>query len=426
MKKNFLIVLLVMMIVSVISVVSFAEDITLRVSWFGSQDRHNRTLEVIKLFEEKYPNVKIQSEFLGFTEYWQKMAVQAAGKNLPDVMQEDVEFTSEYMEKDLLLNLDPYVEDNRLDLTSASEAGFFASRFNGKLYAVSLGLCCQTAYIYDPELFKKAGVEEPTPDWTWEDYTEKAKKIHTALGIYADDSYKMASSLHNLTFYLVQHGNLLYDKSGKKLGYEDDSLFVDFYTRFVDLVKEGVNAPPEVSAEHMATEDTLIMRKEAAMQPNSSSLIVACIQGAGRPLSVAVLPNAKDQVQYGSTIMSGSFFSVSKNSKYPEWAVKFIDFFVNDIEANKILLAERGVPSSSKIREALKPYLDDAQKVMFDYLDVVMKHSSPADEIFFPPGSTKVRDLLKTIYEKMLYGILTPEKAAKEFREKANEILVEN
>jgi len=192
MKKIFSIALSVMMIVLAMSVVSFAEDITLRFSWWGSQDRHDRTLGVIKLFEEKYPNVKIQPEFLGAGEYFQKLDVQAAAKNLPDVIQQSGECIL-YAEKGLLLNLDPYVEDNKLDLTHASESEISQGRYNGKLYAANNGNNSY-GYAYDPELFKKAGVEEPKPNWTWEDYIEKGKKIHNALGIYADDVYNSVAA----------------------------------------------------------------------------------------------------------------------------------------------------------------------------------------------------------------------------------------
>lgn len=425
MKKTFSIALLVIMTVLAISVVSFAEDITLRVSWWGSLDRNNKTLEVIELFEEKYPNVKIQPEFLGWGDYWDKMAVQAVAKNLPDVFQQSYAYLAKYAGTDLLLNLDPYVENNRLDLTSTDETEISGGRFNDKLYGVNLGTAGDT-YVYDAELFKKAGVEEPTSDWTWEDYIEKAKKIHDALGIYADDSFpRIGAGPEGFTFYLVQHGETFYDKSGKKLGYEDDNLFVDYYTMIVDLVKDGVNAPAEISIEITALEDFLITRQESAMVPLSSNQIVAITKAAGRPLSMVIWPNAKDQVQYGTNLLPSMLFSVAKNSKYPEWAVKFVDFFTNNLEANKILLAERGIPISSKIREAIKPYLGDAQKKMFDYMDIAIKHSSPA-EIIFPKADGQIRKLIRTTYEKILYGVLTVEKAAKEFREKANEILAED
>ena len=51
------------------------------------------------------------------------------------------------------------------------------------------------------------------------------------------------------------------------------------------------------------------------------------------------------------------FFSISANTKHPKEAGLFIDFFTNSVEANQILLAERGVPISSDVREGIKPQL---------------------------------------------------------------------
>ena len=38
----------------------------LRVAWWGSQDRHNRTIKAIELFQKKYPNIKVTYEFAGW------------------------------------------------------------------------------------------------------------------------------------------------------------------------------------------------------------------------------------------------------------------------------------------------------------------------------------------------------------------------
>jgi len=144
-----------------------------------------------------------------------------------------------------------------------------------------------------------------------------------------------------------------------------------------------------------------------------SNQIVGIIAAAGSPISLALWPNAKDQIQYGASIRPSQFFSVAKTCKYPEWAVKFIDFFTNDLEANKILLSERGVPISSKIREGLKPYLGDAEKQMLDFIDLAIKHSSTVEfEFMYPPKNQQVIDYMKAMVERMFYGELTPEKAA--------------
>jgi multiple sugar transport system substrate-binding protein len=57
--------------------------------WWGSQNRHNRTIQTIDLYMEKNPNVVMTYEFAGWGDYWTKVTTMAAGGMLPDVMQQD-------------------------------------------------------------------------------------------------------------------------------------------------------------------------------------------------------------------------------------------------------------------------------------------------------------------------------------------------
>lgn len=56
-----------------------------------------------------------------------------------------------------------------------------------------------------------------------------------------------------------------------------------------------------------------------------------------------------------------------------------IDFMTNNLDANEIMMGERGVPISSAIREALKPKLSETEQAIFDLLDYSQTHSSPID-----------------------------------------------
>ncbi len=63
--------------------------IGLRIMWWGSKSRHDRTIKVLEMYQEKNPGVKFTYEFAGFTEYYTRLATQAAGDNLPDIIQQD-------------------------------------------------------------------------------------------------------------------------------------------------------------------------------------------------------------------------------------------------------------------------------------------------------------------------------------------------
>lgn len=399
------------------------KDIELRIVWWGSQERHDRTLKNIELFEEKNPNISIEAEFTSWDGYWEKIAAQAAANSLPDIIQQDYQYLAQYATKGLLVDLDPYVEDGSLDLSDVDENSISAGRLDGKLYGVNLGL--NSMFIaYDPALFEQAGVPEPTPDWTWEDYIETCRALHEKLGIYADSSFP-GGYFHGFRHYLRQHGQTLYSEDGTKLAYEDDKLFEEFFTMELELVKEGVIARPDVRMEIKSPEDELIITQKAPMAGgihSNSNQIIAMTAAANRPIKMAMFPKHKDQVQEGHYLKPSMFFSVTSSSSNPDAAVKFIDYFINDVEGNKILMAERGVPISAKVREALMPLLDEPQKQMFEYIDLIIENSSPIDPPE-PVGHPEVDKILKNLEEQILYEQITPAEAAKVFREKANEIL---
>ncbi|MDB5084739.1 MAG: sugar transporter substrate-binding protein, partial [Bacilli bacterium] len=120
------------------------------------------------------------------------------------------------------------------------------------------------------------------------------------------------------------------------------------------------------------------------------------------------------------------FFSVPTSSKNKDAAVKFIDFFTNDLAANDILLGERGVPVSSAVRDHILPKLDDATKQQFAYIEYVQKHSRAIDPASPKNASKVANDLFPRIQDAVLYGQMTPADAAKQFREQANQILSSN
>ena len=98
------------------SLVALAQEkIVLRVSWWGSQGRHDRTLAAIELFEQKYPHITIEPEFAGWDNYWERIGAQAAGRNLPDVFQQDMQYLDLYSSRNMLADLQPYVDSGAID-----------------------------------------------------------------------------------------------------------------------------------------------------------------------------------------------------------------------------------------------------------------------------------------------------------------------
>jgi multiple sugar transport system substrate-binding protein len=75
---------------------AFAADSRLRLLWWGSQPRAERTNKVSQLYQAKNAGTSITGEFLGWGDYWPRLATQVAGRNAPDVIQMDYRYIVEY------------------------------------------------------------------------------------------------------------------------------------------------------------------------------------------------------------------------------------------------------------------------------------------------------------------------------------------
>src|SRR5688572_15451730 len=78
----------------------------MRLVWWGSQNRHDRTIAVVEMYEAMHPEVDIVFEFANFNDYWTLMNTQAAGGELACVMQQDYAYLAEWARNGLLQPLD--------------------------------------------------------------------------------------------------------------------------------------------------------------------------------------------------------------------------------------------------------------------------------------------------------------------------------
>ncbi|MBS4208342.1 sugar ABC transporter substrate-binding protein [Bacillus sp. FJAT-50079] len=393
------------------------EKITLRIAWWGSEPRHNYTSEILKLYEEQNPNVKIESEYASWDDYWKKLAPSAAANELPDIIQMDLSYFSQYAENNQLEDLTPFI-GNQIDTSDYNDNIISGGKLGDQLFGFNAGVNV-VGFHYDPALLKKAGVDSIKDDWTWDDLKEIAAKAKDA-GLYLDSSMQPDVFFN---YYLRTLGKSLYSNDGSTLGYDDDQLFIDFFTMLSEMVEKGYSPTPDYIAQLKGIEDEPVVKEEAIGIWQWSNQFVGLQQVADRPMEMHAMPGPG--TKEGLFMKPSMFWSMASNSKHKEEAAKLIDFLVNDIEANKLMLGDRGVPGSSVVKEELKPLLSPAQVQVFEFVEAAEQNSSPFNGPD-PVGAGQVIELLDNLSEQMNFGQLKPEEAAKEFRQQADSILSQN
>ncbi len=394
------------------------QNVELRMAWWGSQERHDKTLAAIELFESKYPNIKITAEYSGMDGYFDKLNTQIAAGNAPDLIQMGGNIM-EYVDRKALLDLQPYV-GNVIRLEDFDQSLINEATADGKLYGVTLGVS-QTALLFNASMFNKAGVPIPNGEsWTFDDFKNSALQITEKLGKGFYGSYDLSSDNPSFTTYLAAHGKELYRGGELKFDKQD---VINWFSMWDELRKAGAIVPAEVQVANPpdAVDKSLIVKGQVAIQGASASQIFG--YQALTEDQLGLLPNPAGPAGNGmSPPVSGQFITSYEGTKYPEEVAKFMDFMVNDPEAATLLGSSRGVPPSAKIRDALAAESTPVDKILYDYISLATKISTGNGYEHFPYDNEFIK-LLKLTSEKIAFGAASIDSASEEFMTEMQKML---
>jgi multiple sugar transport system substrate-binding protein len=410
-----------------------AQDTTeLQMAWWGSQNRHDRTIQVIDMFKAANPGVEIVYEFAAFNDYWTLLNTKAAGQQLPCIMQQDYAFLSEWQSRGLLAPLDPFIESGVIDTTNIDPLLLDGGKVGDEIYAISLGSNSQS-FILDVDAFESAGLELPDPQWTWTDFEEIAMQLHEQLDVWAINIGVPGvgnAGLEDVQMWKGVNlgvGQPMVIEDGTALGITDWQPTIEYFNMIQRLQAAGALPTGEEATEFgsVPLESSQIVTGSTAMQYQWSNQVVAIYTGAGpeRNFRLWHLPRSEGGAAT-NYLKPSQFFSITSTCETPELAAQVINFFTNDLEANEALFAERGVPISSAVRDHLRPMLDTASAETFDYLERVAADSSPLP----PPDPPNWSNFTSNVYGALFagpltFGQITPEEAVVILEEEGNKVL---
>jgi len=429
MKKVLALTLAVLMIISLFTGCSTTgiggknDKVTLRVAWWGSQGRHDATVAALDLYMKNNPNVTIEYEFGGWDGYWDKIAAQAAANDLPNVWQQSVAYLKQYVGANQVIDMQPYVDSGLINLSDWDAASIDAGKVDGKLYSLTMG---NTAHpvIYDPEIFAKAGVPEPTMDWTWADYINACDTIYEKLGIPGDSSFPGAEQ-SGLQHYVFSKGYDYYNADQTAFDFPVE-LVEEFLQMTYDQQQKGSILDIAVALELVNVEEQPITKGEAGMVSSINSNQLVVLQNAcGKQFKMVCLPHAEGEARWGTHLGPSMVINMSNvgTDKDKEESAKLVNFLLNDVEANKILLAERGAPASKAVRDGIIDLLDDAGKKNIEYISAISPNLEPYPHVITPAAGGEIIEIYNRIEEAVLFGQISVKDGAAQFYKEANEAL---
>ena len=400
--------------------------VTLRITWWGGQTRHDLTQQVLDLYTSEHPNVTFEAVPSGWDGYFEKLATDTATGGMADIVQMDYMYISTYAKNGSLADLSSFASDGTLDISNVDDALADAGTIDGKMVGIPLSTSL-VSFIYNPSVLEEAGVEAPADGWTWDDFAAAAKTVKEKTGKYGMSTSPVIDT--NLFNYWVRgYGENLFSEDKKSLGYEDDKITEDFFAYWLDLIDAGAVPNPD-EYEQIATQGNdanPVITNDAAFHQSWNNFTTIGANAGNDTLKMVTPPtNAKNTKALW--YKPGMFFCVSETSNVKKEAAEFINWFLNSDEANDIMMGERGTPSSAAAREHLinSGKLSAQQQDMFNFVDTAAAYcgDTPAAD---PAGISEINTIFKNIGYAVFYGQTTPADAAVQFRSEVNAVLAAN
>ncbi|HEV2517120.1 MAG TPA: extracellular solute-binding protein [Devosia sp.] len=399
--------------------VARAQSDGVRAIFWGGQARAERTFAVFDLFQNKLGTAPVVGEFMGFTDYWPKVATQTAGGNAPDLIQMDYRYIVEYAQRGALTPLDDYL-GGALDLADFDADQIEAGKVDGKFYGVSMGaggFCLQV----NASAFERAGLPVPGPTTTYAELLGMAGDFNAAnAGMrMLQDGSGNEPALEN---WLRQRGKALYTAEGElAFGTEDAA---EWFTLWADLRGKQACVTAEEQAISTGTIDTsMLVTGRAASGFTGVNELIAYQALVKDTLAVTNMPLAMAGGKGGQYRKPTMMWTLAQTSKLKDEAVELINFFVRDLEAASLLGLERGIPASAASREHIAGSVTDLERQTLDFFANLGDLLGPIPPS--PPSAAGEisQSLLGTLSQEVAFGAKSPEDAAAQLVNGAQDIL---
>lgn len=400
---------------------AFAQDEALRMIWWGGQARADRTLAVADAYAAATGVPPLEGEFLAWNDYWAKLATQVAGGTAPDILQMDYRFIVEYATRNAIAPMDEFL-GGALDLSDFDADQVEGGKVDGKLYGISLG-ANSVATLVNTTAFEEAGVAVPDMSWTYDTMREigeafKSANIRGGMKGMSDGS----GTEPMLDNWLRQKGLALYTAEGK-LGFGADEA-IEWFTMWNALREAGfITTAEDTALDTGAPEVSMVALNKSAMMPSNSNQLVIHQSINPDTLTITSYPRIAPGVGGGHYRKPSQFWSISGASQNKEAAAAFLSYFVNDVEAGKVLGVERGIPCSAHVREAVAPTLSEQDRISLNFVANLGDLVGPLPPS--PPAAAGEIDtsLLRVLSQEVAFGGRSAEDAGQYFVDEATAIL---
>ena len=369
---------------------------------------------LIKAFEAKHPNIKVNYQKIEFTDGPAKIETAIQSKTAPDVIYDAPGRVIAWAAKDLLVPLDD------VDKSKLNEAAVKASSYKDKLYMYPQGVAPFLMGV-NKDLTDKLGVTDLLPlnkqdrSWTVEEYEKflkavKQKDSNITPALFYTKS--QAGDQGPRAFVANLYNSWITDDANSKYTINDAN-----GVKGLEWVKKAYDEGLLGQGVALEAKDAL----EAFKSGRAATTIlfspgIAASHASGFNYKFLPFPNNGGKAKYDYLVAGPAIFDNGDADKAAA-AKKFVDFMVNDKDWGKRTLLASGNFSAKKGETGLY----DSEELKF--AEGLTGQYAPYYNTI--PGFAKMRPLWFNMVQGVLNGKTTPKEGLDKFVADANKTIKE-
>jgi len=330
-----------------------AAPVTITYWQYFYQSKVDLVGELIKQFEAKNPDIKVEQVTFPYESYNQKVATSIPVGDGPDVINLYSGWLPMYVKADYIQPLPKTLFSDSYMKSTYFPFVMDAVNFGGKLYAAPTAVRT-LALIWNKKLFREAGLDPEKPPRTLDELADYARKLskYDAQGnlIQAGLAMQPNGQGHNWLRDVLfrQFGGAPYDSTGRKVTYNSTKGVAALQWYMDRIVKDKVGYP------NFMTDDVTAFKAQKSAMTIDGSFRVATFKALpDLEWGVAELPS-HNRIQSNFASFWTHAIVAGVAGKELDASVKFLKFITSP-EAMELWLEKVGeLPANPKIAAAHK------------------------------------------------------------------------
>lgn len=412
------------------------ENITLRMTVWGSPEEVAAYKFGIQRFEDKFPNIKVDLQHIA-ADYDTKLTTMVAGNDVPDIaMMESASIAFPLAEQGKFYNLQEFLDKDEFINVDSLVPNIIYSLEPGNVIGIgpgpeSFGL------FYNEDIFKDAGIEPPpsklSEAWTWDEFIEVAKKLTVdSKGRTADDPNFDPKNIKqygvSVSTWWGVYSNFIYSNGGDFVS-EDGKSFalnqpaaVEALQKISDMMNVHHVSPSPVQAKNIPATNVALQTKKVAMAIDGQWATAGLAQ-SNFNFNVGVMPVLKEPV---TTVVCG-MFSMFKSTKHPEEAWELMKALIDPEASIEMITSGTWMPSYKNWytdQDMLAKWTENLDARPSGYNDAIVEviltkgHQTPTGYV---KNFNKIMDIVNPALDKVWLGQQTAQEAMDSIAAKAQE-----